>query len=59
MEITTIEIRKLIASEGKVLTNGVAFGEEVFLGKNDAPENWHEITKEEYEEIKKAKEAEE
>ena len=32
---------------------------DVLLGKNDAPENWHEITKEEYEEIKKAEEAEE
>ena len=44
----TIELRKLIASEGFVLTNGQAYGKIVYLGKNDRPENWHEITEEEY-----------
>lgn len=44
----TIELRKLIASEGFVLTNGEAYGKTVYLGKNDCPENWHEITEEEY-----------
>ena len=58
MEMTTIEIRKLTATEGKVLTNGEAFGKEVYLGKNDVPENWQEITDAEYEEIKKANEEE-
>jgi hypothetical protein len=46
MEITTIELRKLIASEGMTLTNGEAFGKEVYLGCNDKPENWQEITDE-------------
>ena len=44
----TIELRKLIASEGFVLTNGQAYGKTVYLGKNDRPENWREITEEEY-----------
>ena len=59
MKVTTIEIKKLTATKGKVLTNGKAFGKEVYLGKNDAPENWSEITDAEYEEIQKAKEEEE
>ncbi len=51
MEISTIEIRKITASEGMVLTNGETFssvGGSVYLGKNDSAENWQEITEEEY-----------
>jgi len=59
MEITTIEIKKLTATKGKVLTNGEAFGKEVYLGVNDKPENWSEITEAKYEKLKKAKEEEE
>lgn len=44
----TIELRKLIASEGFVLTNGEAYGKTVYLGKNDRSDNWNEITEEEY-----------
>ena len=43
----TIELRKLTAAEGMTLTNGEAFGKEVYLGINDSPDNWHEITDEE------------
>ena len=56
MELTTIEIRKLTADEGMTLTNGEAFGKEVYLGKNDSAENWHEITEAEAEELQKVKE---
>ncbi len=48
MEMTTIELRKITASEGMVLTNGEAYSKEVYLGCNDNPDNWHEITEEEY-----------
>ena len=41
---TTIELRKLTASEGMTLTNGEEFGKEIYLGKNDNADNWHEIT---------------
>ncbi len=51
MEIQTIEVRKLVASEGMVLTNGEAYGKEIYLGCNDNPENWSEITDEEYKQI--------
>ena len=36
-----------------VLTNGEAYGKTIYLGINDKPENWYEITDEEYEEILK------
>ena len=48
MEMTTIELRKLTASNGKVLTNGEVFSKEIYLGCNDSADNWYEITDEEY-----------
>jgi hypothetical protein len=61
MEIKKIELTEIKATENMVLTNGVAYssvGGSVYLGVNDSPENWHEITVEEYEEILKIQEAE-
>lgn len=57
MKQTTIELRKIVADVGFVLTDGENYSKEIYLGKNDAPSNWHEITDEEYAEILK-KEAE-
>lgn len=54
---TKIELRKLTAAEGMTLTNGEAYGKEIYLGKNDSPENWHEITDAEYETILAEQEA--
>lgn len=57
MKIETIELRKMTANQGMVLTNGEAYssvGGSVYLGKNDKPENWHEITEEEYNELQAA-----
>lgn len=51
MTINTIELKELKAADGMVLTNGEAFSEvggSVYLGANDSPYNWHEITEEEY-----------
>lgn len=50
MEIKIIEIRELKAGDGMVLTNGQTFsdpGEKIYLGINDNPDNWYEITEEE------------
>lgn len=43
MKITTIELRKITASEGMTLTDGETFSKEVYLGVNDSPANWYEI----------------
>lgn len=54
MELITFEMRELKAAEGMVLTNGESFsdiGGSVYLGVNDSPENWCEITAEEYNNI--------
>lgn len=58
METTRIELIKITATEGKVLTNGEAYSKEIYLGINDSIDNWHEITEAEYEEIIKKQEAE-
>lgn len=61
MTINTIELKEIKADKGKVLTNGEAYSEvggSVYLGANDSPENWHEITEEEYNQILKQQEAE-
>ena len=58
MEMTTIELRKLTATEGYVLTNGETYSKEIYLGVNDKADNWHEITDEEYAEVLKAEESE-
>ena len=49
MEQEIIELRKLTAAEGMMLYNGESFGKEVYLGRQDSPENWREITEAEYE----------
>ena len=38
-----IEGNVLTADEGKTLTNGETYSEQVYLGIYDSPENWHEI----------------
>ena len=51
MIIENITLRCIKADPGMVLTNGEAFssvGGEIYLGKNDSVENWHEITEGEY-----------
>ncbi|MBQ6998259.1 MAG: hypothetical protein IJN62_00525 [Clostridia bacterium] len=45
-------LRPKTASEGMVLTNGETFsdvGGTIYLGVNDSPDNWYEITAEEAE----------
>lgn len=52
----TVQLRILTAAEGMVLTDGEAFSSvsgSIYLGVNDSPENWYEITEAEAEELKK------
>ena len=58
MRTESIELIKLTASDGYVLTNGEAYSKEVYLGCNDKAENWREITEAEYNEILKQQEEE-
>ncbi len=54
----TIEMIKLTASEGMVLTNGDAYGKEVYLAQGGSPENWQEISDAEYEKMREEQEEE-
>ena len=45
---------KIYASEGMRLTNGVIFGKVIDLGAGDSPNNYHEITDEEYNKLMEA-----
>ena len=61
MKLTTTEkgIKKLVPENGMFLTNGEVIAEgEVWLGKLDSPDNWHEITPEEKAAIEKQREEE-
>ena len=58
MKKETITRIKLTATEGMTLTNGETFAKEVYLGSEDNPENWNEITDEEAAAIQKEKEQE-
>jgi hypothetical protein len=53
----SINITKLTAADGYTLTNGEAYGKEIYLGCNDSTDNWHEITDAEYENIIKEQES--
>ena len=51
MKTSEIILTKIEAGEGMYLTNGEAFGREVYLGHGDKMENWREITEAEYERL--------
>ena len=55
-------LRPKTASEGMVLTNGESFSDEggtIYLGVNDDPKNWYEITAKEAERLKNKENIEE
>jgi hypothetical protein len=58
MKKTIVELTKITASDGMMLTNGETYSKEIYLGCNDSIENWHEITDAEHEEILKKQEEE-
>ena len=48
----TIEKNVLTAEEGKVLTNGSTYSQQVWLGINDSVNNWWEVdTPEDFDEV--------
>lgn len=48
MSIETIELKKIYASDGFVLTNGTNYTKMLVLSKTDSIDNWYEITDAEY-----------
>lgn len=58
MKTENVVLTKIEADEGMYLTNGETYGKIIYLGKNDATENWHEITETEYEQIINQRESE-
>jgi hypothetical protein len=48
MIIETIELKKIHASDGFVLTNGTNYTKMLVLSKTDSIDNWYEITDAEY-----------
>jgi hypothetical protein len=51
MQTEKITVNKLIADEGKILTDGNTYGKVIFLGKDRKTDEFYEITKEEYDKI--------
>ena len=43
MTTESIQLIKLTAEDGMVLTDGTSYGKEVYLGANDSAERWSEI----------------
>lgn len=43
MKIENIQLIKLTATGGMVLTDGTSYGKEVYLGANDTANRWVEI----------------
>lgn len=39
----TINGNIITATEGKLLTNGSVYSEQVYLGIHDSPDNWREV----------------
>lgn len=56
MTTTETKLIKLTPSEGMWLNKGDIVGDCVYLGINDSPDNWREITDEEATQIRKANE---
>ena len=48
----TVEVRKLTPSKGMTLYDGTTLSKEVYLGINDTPDRWREITDEEADAIR-------
>ena len=58
MQTEIIKTTVLKSDNGKILTDGTIYGRTIYLAKNRSPEEFHEITEAEYEEIQKQNEAE-
>lgn len=53
------ELRRMVPAEGYTLYNGDVLSKEIYLGVNDSPGNWKEITDAEAEAIQASMELKE
>lgn len=49
MKTEQITVKKIIADEGMILTDGKTYGRVIFLGADRTADEFYEITQEEYE----------
>lgn len=54
MKTQTVSATVICADEGKILTDGEVYGRTIYLANNRSPEEFHEITEAEYNEIREA-----
>lgn len=54
MKTQTVSATVICADEGKILTDGKVYGRTIYLANNRSPEEFHEITEAEYNEIREA-----
>lgn len=52
MKTEILKTTVLRADDGKILTDGSVYGKTIYLAANRNADEFHEITEEEYEEIK-------
>lgn len=55
MKIEEIKCEVLKAGEGMIITDGKIYGRLIYLAKNRNPDEFHEISEDEYNEIKGGK----
>ena len=53
MTTENIQLIKLTAADGMVLTDGTSYGKEVYLGINDTEDRWTEIPESEVPELER------
>ena len=51
MKTEEITVKRIVADDGKLLTDGEIYGKVIFLGANRNSEEFYEITQEEYDEL--------
>ena len=57
MKTEQIIVNKIVADDGMILTDGEAYGKVIFLGADRNPDEFYEITEDEYKKTVEIEEA--